>query len=114
MVSSPTLAAHLSNDKAQAALVYCYVKEGKHAQAKAAFDKLLDRSQTEYIPKSSLAAAASFLGQKELAHELLKKAFDEHDSYLVRLLIYTVPLQNDLISDPRNVRLFEELNLPRR
>ena len=109
-----TKAAQLSNDRAQAALVYCYVKEGKYDQAKAAFDKLVDRSKTEYIPKSSLATAASFLGQKDLAHELLRKAFEEHDSYLSRLLINTIPLPNDLFTDPRNVKLFEQFNLPRR
>ena len=110
--SSFTKASQSSNDRAMSALVYCYVSNGELERAKAIFDQLLDRSKKEYIPKSSLAAAASFLGQKDLAHELLKKAIEERDHTLSRLFIDTIPLPNDLFSDPRNVALFEKYKLP--
>jgi tetratricopeptide (TPR) repeat protein len=105
-------AAQLSNDWAQAVLIYFYVNNRQHGQAKAAFDELLKRSQIEYIPKSSLAIAASFLGQKDLAHELLKKAFKERDTRLVHYKLFTVPLPKDLLKDPRNMKLFEQFKLP--
>jgi TolB-like protein/Flp pilus assembly protein TadD len=105
-------AAQLSNDWAQAVLIYFYVNNRQHGQAKAAFDELLKRSQIEYIPKSSLAIAASFLGQKDLAHELLKKAFEERDTRLVHYKLFTVPLPKDLLKDPRNMKLFEQFKLP--
>ena len=104
--------AQLSNDWAQAVLIYFYENNRQHGQAKAAFDELLKRSQIEYIPKSSLAIAASFLGQKDLAHELLKKAFEERDTRLVHYKLFTVPLPKDLLKDPRNMKLFEQFKLP--
>ena len=95
---------------ALARLVYFYVKEGKVDQAKAIFTELMDKSKKEYVSKSNLAIAAFYLSQKDLAHELLKEAYEERDPFLVTG-INQHPIE--FFSEPRNIELRKQLNFPK-
>ena len=96
--------AQLSNDNCKAYLIYCYVKQGKPIEARVWYDKLISQSQTMYTPKSILSMAEYFIGNKDIAHELLKKAFDDHDI----LLSLSNTLFSELCSEPRNAALFRK------
>ncbi len=100
-----------ANDRARAALVYLYVNGGKRAEAERIYKSMLEESQKKYISKTCLANAASFLGKKDLAHEFMKQAIEEHDSQLGLYPIVNLPLPNDVLSDPRNVKLMEKNGL---
>jgi hypothetical protein len=91
-----------------AILIYFFVKEGKSEKGQEQFNDLLQRSG--YVSSFSLALGASFLGQKDLAHDYLKKAIIAHEHWIPDLRRYPAPyLMDDLLSDPRNRDIIKAL-----
>jgi TolB-like protein/Tfp pilus assembly protein PilF len=100
--------AELMNDRAKACLINFYLINGAPQKARDYYKDLIEQSKKVYVSKIVLAWAASFMKDKELAHELVKKAFDDHDSWLGVNLEYTTKQPNDIFSDPRNVELYKK------
>jgi adenylate cyclase len=110
------LADDHNNKLAQPGLINCLIQEGKLEQAKnlfeqkmrGSFEDVVNRSKTEKVSFVSLANAASYLGKKDLAHQLLLKAFEEHDEQILILCDIPIRQPNDLLTDPRNVALIKK------
>jgi hypothetical protein len=56
---------------------------GEKDKADRLFERLKKRSETEYVPATSLYLIHRVRGEESLALDFLKKACDEHDSFLV-------------------------------
>jgi len=65
-----------------ACLIANYYRVGKIDQAGILFTDLKKRSITEYVPATSFYLVYAQLGEVELALESLKRACEEHDSFL--------------------------------
>jgi TolB-like protein/Tfp pilus assembly protein PilF len=63
-------------------LMLSYYSIGKEGQAEKLFYDLKKRSGTEYIPASTFALIYGFRGEEDLALEWLKRACNDHDTYL--------------------------------
>jgi len=68
-----------------ATLVCNYYGNGKTDQAETLFESLKKRSETEYIPPTSFFLIYRFRGEEALATEWLKRALNEHDTFLPML-----------------------------
>ena len=66
-----------------ATLAGCYNFIGKKDQADSLFEHLKKKSESEYVPATSFYLIHRFRGEEPLALDFLKKACDEHDSFLV-------------------------------
>ena len=95
-------------DWAKAVLVYFYLKNGKPLQAQQLYDDLTSPTRTGYSSQSILSLAASFLGNKDLAHEHFKKAIEQRDNWLPYMINHPIRLPNDALSDPRNMALMKK------
>jgi adenylate cyclase len=78
-------AVELSNGNALAVaiLVLGYYLLRKKEKAEKLFHSLLKRSETEYVPATSLYIIYRFRGEEELALKWLRKACNEHDTALL-------------------------------
>jgi TolB-like protein/Tfp pilus assembly protein PilF len=63
-------------------LVCTYYLIGEKDKAEKQFDSLKKRSESEYIPATSFFLIHKFRGEEDLALEWLKRACNEHDSWL--------------------------------
>jgi tetratricopeptide (TPR) repeat protein len=68
-----------------ACLIANYFRVGKIDQAEILFTDLKIRSITEYVPATSFYLVYAQLGEVELALESLKRACEDHDSFLLWL-----------------------------
>ena len=103
-------AAKLSNQLAAAALIFFSMREGNTEKAHAQFNELVDRSRSGYVSQLSLALGASYLGQKDEAHEYLKAAIDSREAWVLNLDRFPAAFLTDaLLSDPRNQELIKPL-----
>jgi len=103
-------AADLSNPLARAFLIYFSIKEGKTAIASAQFAEILSRARSEYVSPFSIALAASYMGNKDLAHDYFVRAIKEHDNWVLFFKIYPENyFVKNLMSDPRNDELIKLL-----
>ncbi|HTE28885.1 MAG TPA: hypothetical protein VK666_00815 [Chryseolinea sp.] len=105
--------ASQNNDQAKAMLVHFYVKNGNKLQAQKLYDELTSSTRTDYPSQYILSTAANFLGQKDLAHEHFKKAFEQRDNWLPYLINHPIlndpnGVPNNLLSDPRNMALMKK------
>jgi tetratricopeptide (TPR) repeat protein len=66
-----------------AALACSYYRIGEKDKADRLFECLKKRSENEYVPATSLYLIHRVRGEEALALDFLKKACDEHDSFLV-------------------------------
>ena len=66
-----------------AALTCSYYSIGEKDKADRLFESLKTRSETEYVPATSLYLIHRVRGEEALALDFLKKACNEHDSFLV-------------------------------
>jgi adenylate cyclase len=66
-----------------AALTFSYYRIGETDKAERLFELLKKRSETEYVPATSLYLIHRVRGEEEIALDFLKKACDEHDLFLV-------------------------------
>ena len=65
-----------------ASLCSLYYRIGKTDQADKLFEILKERLKTEYVPATSFFVIHSRMGEEEKALEWLKKACDDHDTFL--------------------------------
>ncbi|MBN1187554.1 MAG: hypothetical protein JXB49_35090 [Bacteroidales bacterium] len=70
-----------------AALICNYYRIGKKDEADELFESLKKRLETEYIPATSFYLIHRFRGEEVLAYEWLKRACDEHDTFLPYLRV---------------------------
>jgi tetratricopeptide (TPR) repeat protein len=68
-----------------ACLIANYFRVGKIDQAEILFTDLKIRSITEYVPATSFYLVYAQLGKVELALDSLRRACEEHDSFLLWL-----------------------------
>jgi tetratricopeptide (TPR) repeat protein len=65
-----------------AVLVCYYYGNGEKDKAEKLFDSLKKRSETEYVPATSFYIIYINRGEEDLAFEWLKRACNEHDTFL--------------------------------
>jgi len=92
-----------------ASLGCAYASAGKKIQAQRILAQLNEASKTHYVPPYFLGVVHAAMGDKEAAFSWLEKAYEEHDSYLVRLRVE--PLMDPLRPDPRFEKLLHRMNL---
>ena len=86
------VSASQNHDFGKAMLVYVYMKNGNQLQAQKLYDELASPTGVGYSSQVTMSLAASFLGEKDLAHEHFKRAFEQHDTWLPYLI--TNPILN--------------------
>jgi eukaryotic-like serine/threonine-protein kinase len=105
-----SLATTSGNDPLMlASLGLAYALSGRRAEARKVIAQLNAASKIHYIPASLLAEIHAALGDKDQAFSLLEKAYEEHDSYLVRLKVE--PALDPLRSDRRFEALLHRMKL---
>ena len=65
-----------------ACLITRYYQTGKKDEAEELFENLKKRAETEYVPSTSFYLIYRVRGEEEMALKWLKKACDEHDTFL--------------------------------
>lgn len=102
-------ASSLGNIPSRAILVKCYTTQKRLTEAKNQFAQLVDASRKQYVSSFFLAMAASFQGERNLAHRYLIDAFDSHENWVIVLGNRESPWPiSDLLADPRNMALAEK------
>jgi len=86
---------------------YAYALAGRKAEARKALDRLNELSKQRYVHAWFLAAVCAGLGEKEKAFEWLEKGFDDHSTFMIKVL----PVFDPLRSDPRFADLLRRMNL---
>jgi len=105
-----TLAASSGNDPLRlASLGFAYALSGRKADARKVIGQLNDASKIHYVPASLLAEIHAALGDKDKAFSWLEKAYEQHDSFLVRLKVE--PALDALRSDKRFEELLHRMSL---
>ena len=95
---------------AQAVMIGCLRKLGKHDEARRTFAKLQEQERRTYVSPYTLAVAHTNLGEKDRALEALEKAYQERGEDLVWLR--SEPEFDLLRSDPRFQDLLRRMNFP--
>jgi hypothetical protein len=104
------LAAASGNDPLRLTnLGWAYAKSGKKVQAHQVINQMNAASKIHYVPAYLWTPIYAALGEKDKAFLWLEKAYDEHDSYLVRLKVD--PAMDPLRSDPRFQDLLRRMKL---
>jgi len=97
------------NDPVRLASLGCaYGLAGKKLQAQKVVAQLDEASKIHYVPAYLLALVHAALRENDKAFSWLEKAYEQHDSYLVRLRVE--PLMDPLRSDPRFEKLLHRMN----
>ncbi len=98
------------NDPVRVVSLGCaYALAGKKRQAQKVVVQLNEASKTHYVPPYFLGLVHAALGENDEAFWWLEKAYEQHDSYLVRLRVE--PLMDSLRPDPRFEKLLQRMNL---
>jgi tetratricopeptide (TPR) repeat protein len=98
------------NDPLRLASLGCaYALAGKKPQAQKVVAQLDEASKIHYVPPYFLGLVHAALGDNDEAFSWLEKAYEQHDSYLVRLKVE--PVMDPLRSDPRFDKLLHRMNL---
>lgn len=84
-------------------------RAGQVEEARKMLLELKERSKQEYVSSVILAAAYGALGERDIAFELLDKAYTERDSRLTTLK--TLPILDSVRSDPRFAALLKKIGL---
>lgn len=92
-------------------LGYVMAVAGKRSKALEILSQLQQQREQSYAPAYYIAAIHLSLGDKDTSVEWLKKAYEEHDSYMPWLR--GDPLFDPLRSDPRFQELMQRLNFPK-
>jgi adenylate cyclase len=71
-------------------LICLYYRTGEKNKAKKLFDSLKKKSETEYVPASSIFLIHRLQGEEDQALEWLKRACIEHDTFLFPLRNFSV------------------------
>jgi adenylate cyclase len=65
-----------------ACLITRYYQTGKKDEAEELFENLMKRAESEYVPATSFYLIYRVRGEEEMALKWLKKACDDHDTFL--------------------------------
>jgi eukaryotic-like serine/threonine-protein kinase len=90
-------------------LGWAYAISGNKVQAHEVINQLNAVSKIHYVPAYLWTPIYAALGEKDKAFLWLEKAYDDHDSYLVRLKVD--PAMDPLRSDPRFRDLLHRMKL---
>jgi len=91
-------------------LAITYYESGKKAKAEKLFDSLKQRSRDEYVPPIFFYLINKFRGDQDKAFEWVKRACEEHDSYVPWYRV--CPIESWRIPDePRFQALLEKAGL---
>jgi serine/threonine protein kinase/Tfp pilus assembly protein PilF len=90
-------------------LGYGYARSGNRAESQKVLDKLFKLSKHKYVAPVMIAIIYGELGQKDKAFEWLKKAYKEHDNWMI--LLKVDPFFDSLRSDPRFKALLKKMKL---
>ncbi len=85
-----------------------YERAGRRADALRLLNEVKKRAEKQYVPASALASVFIWLGEKEQALQLLEKAYEDRDVFLVWLKVLWV--YDPLREDPRFQSLLRRLN----
>ncbi len=88
---------------------YIYAQTGQPQKAQKERDKVLERSQRQYVSPFLLASLHFVLGQDEEGFKWANKAYEEHDPWLCYVGIS--PALDRVRSDPRYEALLKKMNL---
>ena len=91
-------------------LAWLYSSNGNVSGAQKVFDELMERSKAEFISALSLAIAAYFSQNYDLAFDLMEQAFVEKAGLLVSINRY--PFLSFVKTDPRFEPFFKRMNYP--
>jgi tetratricopeptide (TPR) repeat protein len=94
-------------------LAYVYYELGKKEQAEKLIDSLKHRSKREYVPPMCFYLIHQVRGEQDLAFEWLERAYNEHDSFLLWILV-TPFKQHSIPDEPRFNELMKKVGLIRR
>ena len=86
-----------------------YAMTGRIDEARQILNELLERAQSENIPKTPISQLYFVLGEEDKGFEFLDKAYEEHDEYLIFAKIQ--PGFDTVRSDPRFVALLQKVGL---
>jgi serine/threonine-protein kinase len=104
------LAADSGNDPLRlSSLGSAYALSGKKVEAHRVLVEMEGAAKRHYVPPFLLALVHASLGEKDKAFLWLEKAYNQHDSYLVRLKVE--PTLDPLRNDPRFADLLRRMNL---
>jgi eukaryotic-like serine/threonine-protein kinase len=104
------LAAVSGNDPLRLASLGCaYALAGRKAEAERVVAQLAAASRAHYVPPYFLGLVHAALGDANGAFAWLEKAYQQHDSYLVRLKVE--PGLDPLRTDPRYETLLRRMKL---
>ena len=93
-------------------LGYAFAKAGRTTEALKVLSKLRGESQKRHVPAGLFVTLYLGLGERDKAFESLERAYQEHDTHTVWLLID--PLSEPLRSDGRFQDLLKKIGLDRR
>lgn len=99
------------NTRIEALLAMHLARLGRHDEAQAIRDQLLDMAKTRYVSPVSLAVVHAALGEHTLALDALERAFANRDPQLV--FLKDDPRWSSLRKEPRFAVLMHELKLDR-
>ena len=88
-------------------LGYTYGIAGYHEKARALLSEMLERRMKTHFPPHFIALIYMGLGEKENTFKWLETAIAEHDP--MNFQLRTVPMFNDLHSDPRWTELMKKM-----
>lgn len=104
-----SLVTSTGNDPLRLAGLGCaYALAGRKLQAEKVIARLNAASAVHYVPPYFFGLVYAALGQKDKAFSWLEKAYNEHDSYLVRLKVESIV--DPLRADPRFAALLRRMN----
>jgi serine/threonine-protein kinase len=93
-----------------ASLACAYAAAGRQSEARALLNELTDLSKKKYLPKVFFAYIHTALGEKEMAFEMLERAYSDRDINLLNLKNH--PWLDPLRQDPRLRDLLKRVGLP--
>ncbi|MBN8734696.1 MAG: winged helix-turn-helix domain-containing protein [Xanthomonadales bacterium] len=96
------------NSQTLSRLAVAYVRSGRRDDALRILDELETRSRTSYVPATTLAMIQTALGNRDLALDMLERAYAQHDIGMAFLGLWFPSLQGD----PRYDALMKRMRLP--
>jgi adenylate cyclase len=101
---------HVTGDSTNIYLLACVdAVTGKRKEALALYDKLKEILTRKFVATSYFVFIEIYLGNKDKAFELLEKAIEEKDPYMINLKVE--PKFDPIRSDPRFATLLKEVHL---
>ncbi len=102
-----------NSGRVKAGLIACALKRGDRKTAEALYRSLLEDRKTILVSPVMLTWAAASLGNIDEALNWLDAAIDERDPHMPLVGVYTESFLPELRHDPRFVKRFDTVGLPR-